>query len=192
MFDDLGVRRYLVLLALASFAGAGGAAADDRRHDSTFEGTWFCSTSIQPGFGINATQMLLTAGAEGTIKTAETDDLTGFNPTLGAQGFAVQTSGAGGWRKKGRRAHDLNYLQLGFGGTGPSTGLFSYLTRFRCAVKLDDDAIAGYCDADLWFASDPDGDGIPNSPNPATTAAHVVIPDLQEITCDRLNVAPKQ
>ena len=44
------------------------------------EGTWFCSTAVPPGFGINGTQMLLTASRGGTINTAETDDLTGvFN-----------------------------------------------------------------------------------------------------------------
>ena len=185
---------YLILIPLM-LIGASSAWADDDDDDegSRLDGTWFCGTVVTlPGAPINQTQILLTAGPRGTINTAQTDDLTGLNPSLSAQGFVIQTSGAGGWRRAGRRSFDLNYLQLGFTGTGPAAGLFSFLTRFRCAVTLHGNQFMGTCGADLWFGSDPDGDGIPDSPNPVTTAPDVVIPDIGELACTRLPVVPKQ
>ncbi len=189
------LRLFLFLMPLM-LIGAGSAWAQDDDDDddddegSRLDGTWFCDTFIPPGFGINQTQILLTAGPRGTIKTAETDDLAGFNPSL--VGFAVQTSGAGGWKRTGGHSFALNYLQFGFSGTGPSAGLFSFLTRFRCAVTVNGEQFTGPCDADIWFGSDPDGDGIPNSPNPVTTAPNLVIPDIDEKVCTRIPVLPKQ
>lgn len=159
--------------------------------DSKMAGTWFCNTYVAEGFGINETQMLLTAGPRGTVKTSETDDLTGLNPTLGSMGFLVQTSGAGGWEKTGGRSFALNYLQFGFFGTGPDAGLLVALTRFRCAVDLRGDVFEGACSNEIWFADDPDGDGIPNSPNPVTEPPVLEFFDIGEIACHRLPVLPK-
>ena len=184
----------LVLLLLV---GATRAWADDdhdeaRNPRSRLEGTWFCDTFVAPGLPINQTQILLTAGPRGTINMAQSDDMTGLNPSLGAQGFVIQTSGAGGWRSTGGRTFDLNYLQLGFTGIGPDAGLLSHLTRFRCAVTVQHNQFGGACDVDLWFGSDPDGDGIPNSPNPATTEPDFSIPDVEEMVCTRIPVVGKQ
>jgi hypothetical protein len=186
MTARMGVITTVVGLCVIGFSG--GAWADDAK----MAGTWFCTTTPAPVFGINSTEMLLIAGPRGTIRTSETDDLTGFNPTLASMGFLAQTSGAGGWKKVHGRTFDLNYLQFAFFAVGPDAGRLGNLSRFRCRVKLRGDALEGSCSVEAWFASDPDGDGIPDSPNPVTTPADLALPDAGGFACDRIPVLPPE
>ena len=182
-----GVTICLVLLLGTLLLGSTGAWADDAK----MEGTWFCQVSWAGGIGLAYTEMLLTADSRGNVRTSDSDDMIGLNPVLGAPPATVQTAGAGGWKKVRGAAFVLNYLQFGFTGNGANAGLLSNLARFRCAVKLRRNVMKGACDADLWFAADGDGDGLPNVPNPVTTAPDWVIPEIEEIDCNRIPVVPR-
>lgn len=183
--------RGVVLLIAFVFIGAGGARAGDENNAARIEGMWFCSINWAPWAGAGPSDMLVNAGPGGMVMTADTDDLWGFNPTQASRGSFVQSAGFGGWKRVKGHAFDLNYLPFSYIGIGPDAGLVGYLVRFRCAMEVHGDLMNGGCSVDVWFAVDPDGDGIPNSPNPVTTAPDFVLPDMTELSCNRIPVLPK-
>jgi len=190
MSRNTGSRCALPLMAFLVI-GASSAWAEEDRNAARIEGTWFCSINWAPVVGFIPSEMLLNAGPGGTVTTTDTDDLTGFNPALAATGASVQGPGLGGWKRTRGHVFHLNYLPLGFAGTGPQAGLFVFLARFRCAVEVHDDLMNGACSVDVWWAVDPDGDGFPNSPNPVTAPPDLAIPDMTQISCNRIPVLPK-
>ena len=180
-----------VLLAACIFVSVGAAPVDEDQGAAIIQGTWFCGINWAEWTGNGPSDMLVNAGPGGSLMTADTDDLWGFSPELAAAGSFVQGPGFGGWKRSQGHAFDLNYLPLGYSGIGPDAGLFAFICRFRCAIEVRGDLMNGPCSVDVWWAVDPDGDGVPNSPNPATVDPDVVIPDMTQLECTRVPVLPK-
>lgn len=183
--------RDAVLLVACLFIGGSGAWAGDETNAARIEGTWFCNILWAPWAGFAPSDMLVSAGPGGTVITSDTDDLTGFNPALASAGSFVQGPGLGGWTRTRGHAFNLNYLPLGFNGIGPHAGLFAFTSRFRCSVDVRGDLMNGPCSVDVWWAIDPDGDGIPNAANPVTAAPDLVLPDMTALVCNRIPVLAK-
>lgn len=174
-------------LALLSFILlAAGAQAEN--NGSQIVGLWFADLDVVPGAPINQSQIMMNVIAHGTLTTNDTDDYTGINPALSATGFTVNGNGQGVWKRTGGRNFAVTYHFFEYAGTGAGAGLLTNLARIRCNVEVHGDAMDGSCDADFYFATDADGDGIPNSPNPAVDAPDFTFPGIWEIHGTRLGV----